>query len=100
MQPVHSRLNELGNPIVVIMTSGLPLGFLPGVAETLPGVAQGAPKARGEPRRGEATCGVSVGVCPPPPPPPEKFWENGAIWCNLAHSEWCLMNQWGVQNVL
>ena len=71
--------------------SGLPLGFLPGVAETLPGVAQGA-----QPRMGEATSGGGLGVLAPP----ENFWKNGAIWCNLAHSEWCLMNQWGVQNML
>ena len=74
---------------------GLPLGFIPGVAVTFPGVAQGAPKVGGEPLRCQATCGGLRGFAPP-----EKIWKNGAIWCNLAHSEWCLMNQWGVQNML
>ena len=59
----------------ILIETGLPLGFFAGVAETLPGVAQGAPKARGEPRRGEATGGGSG------PPPPRKILKK---WCNLV----------------
>ena len=54
--------------------TGLPLGFLPGVAETLPGVAQGAPLARGEPRRGEIWGDL------PPNKNFEKMVQFGAFW--------------------